>query len=212
MSVHLQGHALVCERDERMLFDGLELSVSSGEMLKVTGANGAGKTSLLRVLAGLMTPTAGQVRFNGQPLPRALPDLAGHLLWLGHAPALKLSLTPSENLSWLCALGMPADRIAINAALATVGLAGYEDQPCQRLSAGQRRRVALARLYLAPAPLWLLDEPFTALDAASVAALEAHLQGHCEGGGAVVLTSHHELSRMPARYRELRLGVETSAS
>ncbi|WP_040262348.1 cytochrome c biogenesis heme-transporting ATPase CcmA [Pseudomonas massiliensis] len=212
MSVHLQGHALVCERDERMLFDGLNLSVRSGEMLKITGANGAGKTSLLRVLVGLMTPTAGEVRFNGQPLPRALPDLARHLLWLGHAPALKLSLTPLENLSWLCALGAPANRIAIHAALATVGLAGYEDQPCQRLSAGQRRRVALARLYLAPAPLWLLDEPFTALDAASVAALEAHLQRHCEEGGAVVLTSHHELSRMPARYRELRLGVEASAS
>lgn len=212
MSVHLQGHALVCERDERRLFDGLNLSVRSGEMLKITGANGAGKTSLLRVLVGLMTPTAGEVRFNGQPLPRGLPDLARHLLWLGHAPALKLSLTPLENLSWLCALGAPANRIAINAALATVGLAGYEDQPCQRLSAGQRRRVALARLYLAPAPLWLLDEPFTALDAASVAALEAHLQRHCEEGGAVVLTSHHELSRMPARYRELRLGVEASAS
>lgn len=212
MSVHLQGCALVCERDERTLFEGLDVCVSSGEMLKVTGANGAGKTSLLRMLAGLMTPTAGQVRFNGQPLPRALPELAHHLLWLGHAPTLKLSLTPMENLSWLCALGAPANRMAIEAALASVGLAGYEDQPCQRLSAGQRRRVALARLYVAPAPLWLLDEPFTALDAASVAALEAHLQRHCEEGGTVVLTSHHQLSRMPDRYQELRLGFQAPGS
>lgn len=207
MTVHLEAMALACERDGRQLFEGLSLSVRGGDMLKISGPNGAGKTSLLRLLSGLMAPTAGQVRFNGQPLPDAARVLAARLLWLGHAPALKPSLTPQENLAWLCALNVPAGVAAIDAALAQVGLRGYEDQPCQRLSAGQLRRVALARLYLEPAPLWLLDEPFTALDAASMAALEGRLAEHCEEGGAVVFTSHHELARRPAGYRDLLLGA-----
>lgn len=206
MTVHLEGIALACERDGRQLFEGLSLSVRGGDMLKVGGPNGAGKTTLLRVLAGLMAPTAGEVRFNGQGLPGAARLLAGSLLWLGHAPALKLSLTPQENLAWLCALGVPAPLAAIDNALTRVGLRGYEDQPCQRLSAGQLRRVALARLYLNPPPLWLLDEPFTALDSASVTSLETHLAEHCARGGLVVLTSHHALGARPAGYRELHLG------
>lgn len=206
MTVHLEGIALACERDGRQLFEGLSLSVRGGEMLKVGGPNGAGKTSLLRIVAGLMAPTAGEILFTGQGLPGVARQLAGGVLWLGHAPALKLSLTPQENLAWLCALGIPATLAAIDEALAQVGLRGYEDQPCQRLSAGQLRRVALARLYLNPPPLWLLDEPFTALDAASVASLETHLAEHCARGGLVVLTSHHELGKRPAGYRELHLG------
>jgi heme exporter protein A len=197
--------ALACERDGRLLFEGLNVSLRPGDMLKVSGPNGAGKTSLLRLLCGLLVPTVGEVRFNGQALPGAARALAGNLLWLGHAPALKLSLTPRENLAWLCALGEPASAQAMDHALADMGLGGYEHQPCASLSAGQLRRVALARLCLSPPPLWLLDEPFTALDAASVTQLEARLAQHCERGGMVVLTSHHPLTQRPVGYRELHL-------
>jgi heme exporter protein A len=199
--------ALACERDWRLLFEGLNVSVRAGDMLNVRGPNGAGKTSLLRMLCGLMAPAAGEVRFRGRPLPGAAQALAANLLWLGHAPALKLSLSPRENLAWLCALGKPARPQAIDQALAETGLRGFERQPCSSLSAGQLRRVALARLYLDPPVLWLLDEPFTALDAASVTRLEARLAKHCEGGGAVVLTSHQPLAQRPPGYRELGLGA-----
>jgi heme exporter protein A len=201
----LEGLALACERDWRLLFEGLNLSVNPGDMLKVCGPNGAGKTSLLRMLCGLLPPSAGEVHFEGQPLPGAARALAANVLWLGHAPAVTLSLTPRENLAALCALGAPATPRAIDAALAEMGLGGFEGQPCHSLSAGQARRVALARLHLNPPSLWLLDEPFTALDAATLVRLEAHLAAHCERGGMVVFTAHHEVSTRPARYCELVL-------
>ena len=202
----LQTVALACERDLRLLFENLDLRLASGEMMQISGPNGSGKTSLLRLLSGLMQPTAGQVLLNGQPLNEQRGELARNLLWIGHAAGIKDLLTPEENLSWLCALHHPASREAIWQALAAVGLRGFEDVPCHTLSAGQRRRVALARLYLDSPPLWILDEPFTALDKQGVAQLEEHLAGHCERGGMVVLTTHHTLSRMPAAYRDIDLG------
>ena len=189
-----------------MLFENLALRLASGDMLQISGPNGSGKTSLLRLLAGLMQPTSGEVLLNGQPLNRQRPELAHNLLWIGHAAGIKDLLTPEENLSWLCALHQPASHDAIWAALAAVGLRGFEDVPCHTLSAGQQRRVALARLYLDSPALWILDEPFTALDKQGVAQLEEHLANHCEQGGMVVLTTHHTLTRMPSGYRELDLG------
>ncbi|HUE94304.1 cytochrome c biogenesis heme-transporting ATPase CcmA [Pseudomonas sp.] len=206
----LEAVALACERDWRMLFERLELRLVPGEMLQVAGPNGSGKTSLLRLLAGLMQPTAGEVRLNGQPLAAQRTELARNLLWIGHAAGIKGLLTAEENLTWLCALHLPAEREAIWQALAAVGLRGFEDVPCHTLSAGQQRRVALARLYLPGPPLWVLDEPFTALDKAAVAQLEQHLAQHCQQGGLVVLTTHHELTVKPAGYRELDLGQRTS--
>ena len=202
----LQTVALACERDLRLLFDNLELRLASGDMVQISGPNGSGKTSLLRLLAGLMPPTDGQVLLNGKPLGEQRSELARNLLWIGHAAGIKDLLTPEENLAWLCALHQPAERDAIWQALAAVGLRGFEDVPCHSLSAGQQRRVALARLYLDSPPLWILDEPFTALDKQGVAQLEEHLAGHCERGGLVVLTTHHTLSRMPAGYRDIDLG------
>ncbi|WP_460117511.1 cytochrome c biogenesis heme-transporting ATPase CcmA [Pseudomonas sp. H3_G09] len=202
----LQTVALACERDLRLLFENLELHLASGDMVQISGPNGSGKTSLLRLLAGLMQPTDGQVLLNGQPLTEQRSELARNLLWIGHAAGIKDLLTPEENLSWLCALHHPAEREAIWQALAAVGLRGFEDVPCHSLSAGQQRRVALARLYLDSPPLWILDEPFTALDKQGVAQLEEHLAAHCERGGLVVLTTHHTLSRMPAGYRDVDLG------
>ena len=175
-------------------------------MVQVSGPNGSGKTSLLRLLAGLMQPTAGVVHLNGKPLNEQRSELARNLIWIGHAAGIKDVLTAEENLSWLSALHHPASREAIWQALAAVGLKGFEDVPCHTLSAGQQRRVALARLYLPGPPLWILDEPFTALDKQGVAQLEAHLAQHCEQGGLVVLTTHHTLARMPVGYRELDLG------
>ncbi|MEG7358325.1 cytochrome c biogenesis heme-transporting ATPase CcmA [Pseudomonas citronellolis] len=202
----LETVALACERDWRMLFERLDLRLGAGEMLQVVGPNGSGKTSLLRLLCGLMQPTAGQVRLNGRPLEEQRGELARNLLWIGHAAGIKGLLSAEENLAWLCALHQPADKTAIWRALEAVGLRGFEDVPCHTLSAGQQRRVALARLYLDAPPLWILDEPFTALDKQGVAQLEEHLARHCEDGGLVVLTTHHTLSRMPSGYRDLDLG------
>nr|WP_229631865.1 cytochrome c biogenesis heme-transporting ATPase CcmA [Pseudomonas quercus] len=206
VTVHLEGLALACERDGRLLFEGLDVSLRAGDLVKITGPNGAGKTSLLRLLSGLAVPSAGQVRFNGQPLPTALRALAAQLVWLGHAPAIKLSLTAHENLAGWGALGRPSNPAAIDQALHVMGLGGYEDQPCQHLSAGQQRRVALARLYLDAPPVWLLDEPFTSLDGAAVSQLERRLAEHCEAGGLVAFTSHHELAIRPSSYRAVALG------
>ncbi|WP_256347432.1 cytochrome c biogenesis heme-transporting ATPase CcmA [Pseudomonas gingeri] len=189
-----------------MLFEHLELQLRPGDLLQISGPNGSGKTSLLRLLAGLMQPTAGEVRLDGQPLNAQRNELARTLLWIGHAAGIKDLLTAEENLIWLCALHQPAGREAIWQALAAVGLFGFEDVSCHTLSAGQQRRVALARLYLDGPPLWILDEPFTALDKQGVAQLEEHLAGHCERGGMVVLTTHHTLTRVPAGYRDLDLG------
>lgn len=198
MTPYLQATALGCERDGRLLFEHQALSLGAGDMLQVSGPNGAGKTSLLRLLAGLMAPTHGEVRCAQRPL------------WLGHAAGIQERLSAEENLAWLCALHGAAPAVARAAlwqALAAVGLRGFEDVPCHTLSAGQKRRVALARLYLPGSPLWVLDEPFTALDVHAVAQLEEHLARHCEQGGAVVLTTHHYLRRRPPAFAELALGV-----
>ncbi|MFG3451468.1 MULTISPECIES: cytochrome c biogenesis heme-transporting ATPase CcmA [Pseudomonadaceae] len=205
-SPFLEAVALSCERDWRLLFERLDLQIAQGEMLQITGPNGSGKTSLLRLLSGLMQPTAGKVLLNGQDLERQRGELARNLLWIGHAAGIKGLLTAEENLTWLCALHQPASRDAIWQALDSVGLRGFEDVACHTLSAGQQRRVGLARLYLAPPPLWILDEPFTALDKHGVAQLERHLAGHCEQGGLVVLTTHHLLTETPAGFREIDLG------
>lgn len=202
MTPLLQASALTCERDGRLLFEQLELSLSAGDMLQVSGPNGSGKTSLLRLLAGLMAPTDGAVLLEGA----ALAGQGAALLWIGHAAGIKDLLSPEENLGWLTALHRPASRGAIWQALEAVGLHGFEDVACHTLSAGQQRRVALARLYLDSPRLWILDEPFTALDKQGVAQLERHLAQHCEAGGAVVLTTHHSLGHRPAGYRELDLG------
>ncbi len=189
-----------------MLFENLGLRLDRGDMLQISGPNGSGKTSLLRLLAGLMQPTSGQVLLNGEPLHSQRTELAHNVLWIGHAAGIKDLLSAEENLSWLCALHQPASREAIWQALADVGLHGFEDVPCHTLSAGQQRRVALARLYLDSPALWILDEPFTALDKQGVAQLEEHLAAHCEQGGMVILTTHHTMTRMPAGYRDIDLG------
>ncbi len=204
---YLETVDLACERDWRLLFEHLQVSVRPKDMLQVSGPNGSGKTSLLRLMSGLMRPTAGDVLIQGVSIQQKRNELASNLLWLGHAAGIKGLLTAEENLTWLSALHHGASREQIWQALAAVGLAGFEDVPCHTLSAGQQRRVALARLYLANVPaLWILDEPFTALDKQAVTQLELHLAQHCNNGGMVVLTTHHPLQNVPDTFRELDLG------
>lgn len=202
---------LGCERDERHLFAGVSFQLKAGDMLRIHGPNGSGKSSLLRLLCGLAQPFAGHVELFGQKLSRPGGDIGSKVLWIGHAAGVKSLLTVEENLNWLGAMHVRAATAAISQALAVVGLRGFDDTPCHALSAGQQRRVALARLYLPNTPaLWLLDEPFTALDAAGTAQLESHLATHCMRGGTVVLTTHHELTERTKAYVDLDLARYTA--
>lgn len=188
----LELRNLGCERDERLLFSGLDVRLFAGDVVQIGGPNGAGKTTLLRALAGISTDFHGQIRYLGQALPEAAWEFAGDSLYLGHLPGIKKALTPAENLEWYKAQSGAA--VSINDALAAVGLYGYEDTPCYQLSAGQLRRVALARLHLSRARIWILDEPFTAIDKSGVSQLEALIAQQSAKGGVVILTSHQDLS------------------
>lgn len=179
----MAAESLSLERGGRQLFSDLSFEVHPGQLIQIEGANGAGKTSLMRILAGL-----SRYGFEGR-VERHSP-----MLFLGHLAAVKAMLTPRENLAWHVSGEGEFSDVAIEDALAKVGLYGYEDVPSHALSAGQHRRVNLARLYLSTSPLWLLDEPFTAIDAKGVGELEALKVEHVKRGGAVVLTSHQTLA------------------
>jgi heme exporter protein A len=189
----LSTKGLYCERDERVLFSHLDFDISAGRVLQVQGSNGSGKTTLLRILSGLNGDFEGEMFWEAVPLGSMLEQYRSNMFYLGHAPGINKSLTPMQNLRWFCANRGFADDDAIVAALHEFGLSGYEDIPCYQMSAGQQRRVSLARLPLANAPLWILDEPFTALDRRAVADLEARIADHASSGGAVILTTHHPL-------------------
>ncbi|MEX1198590.1 MAG: cytochrome c biogenesis heme-transporting ATPase CcmA [Pseudohongiellaceae bacterium] len=190
----LQARDLFCERDERVLFSGLDFSLHAGELMQVAGSNGSGKTTLMRILCGLNSLWEGELFWQGQPLHEQREIFLASLLYIGHRVGVNRILSPRENLRWSCALQGGLDERRIERALEQVGLAGYDDIPCHNLSAGQHQRVALARLYLIDVPLWILDEPFTTLDVDGVRALEQHLAAHTERGGSVMVTTHHALN------------------
>jgi heme exporter protein A len=167
------------DRGARRLLTGVSFQVRPGDCWQMLGSNGSGKTSLMRTIAGLT-----RLGLQGQ---RICTD---NLLYQGHLPGLKTGLSCRENLRWHASGGVVSNVEKIDAALAHVGLQGYEDRVICQLSAGQQRRVGLARLWLSQAQLWLLDEPFTAIDVRGTALLEAQMQRHCAAGGAVVFTSH----------------------
>jgi heme exporter protein A len=185
----LVAAGLDCERSGRTLFRELSFSVAPGDLVRIAGPNGSGKTSLLRILCGLLAPTQGEVRWRGAPIRRLAEEYSRELVYIGHASALKDDLTPFENLDIACQLaGVNAPREALAAALSAFAVPAL---PVRKLSQGQRRRAALARLLLSErVSLWLLDEPFAALDAAAASYAEQVIARHLKPGGSIVYTTH----------------------
>jgi heme exporter protein A len=201
----LEARALACSRGASTLFRDLAFKVAAGEWLAVRGPNGCGKTTLLRCVAGLTRADRGEILWEGESIERERSRFNASLVFGGHLPGIKDDLTAEENLHGALALhGVAATAEACRAALAEVGLEKRRALPARRLSAGQRRRIGLARLVLDPAPLWALDEPLTALDDEGRALFERLLQRHLARGGLALVATHHDLAFDSSR--ELFLG------
>jgi heme exporter protein A len=184
----LQARGLTYARNEEAIFGPLDFSLHPGEVVLIEGDNGSGKTTLLKVLCGLLEPSAGEVLLHDAPL--TLARLSHQVALLGHLLGLKMELSTLQNLRFAVGMGGIRSGITPQLALASVGLEGYEDQPLRTLSAGQKKRVALARLLLVPAGLWLLDEPYANLDRSGIELVNRLLDHHARRGGAALITSH----------------------
>lgn len=205
MSTLLTVKQLVSQRAGRTLFADLSFDVQRGDVLHIEGVNGAGKSTLLRALVGLVQLQAGDIRFFPESDPPIdANDWRQQVLFLGHKPGVKAELTALENVSLQAQLSGVAP-IEPWQLLATVGLLGLEDLPAGQLSAGQQRRIALTRLWYSQAPLWILDEPFTALDTDGIELLQQRFAEHTAAGGAIILTSHQPLTWQPTRLQRLRI-------
>ena len=189
----LEAHALECIRDDRTLFSNLGFRLERGQALILEGRNGSGKTSLLRILCGIRLPDAGTVTWGDTNISKLGPDYHVHTAYVGHRDGIKLDLTPLENLAMARALGKPSD-ITLETALEKVDLSGFEDVLTRNLSAGQQRRLALARLLITDTLLWILDEPFTSLDTHGIKVIENLLDQHTSSGGMLAVTSHHAVN------------------
>ncbi|MGB0895302.1 MAG: cytochrome c biogenesis heme-transporting ATPase CcmA [Parashewanella sp.] len=204
----LSAHELTCIREDRILFDELSFDIFAGDIVQIEGANGAGKTSLLRILTGLSRPYDGYVLFNNTKIQQCNEEFHQDLLYLGHKPGIKSELTAQENLDINLILNgyQDADPTKI---LSHVNLTGFEDALAGHLSAGQHRRTSLARLWHTNTKIWLLDEPFTAIDKKGVVQLEQRFLKHAEQGGCVVLTSHQDLTLIPdEKLRRINLSYQ----
>ena len=202
----LEAHDLAGARGHARLFHGVAFRVDAGRALAVTGANGSGKTTLLRMLAGLTAPAAGSIRFNGAAMKPFDPRLREAVVFGGHLPALKDELTALENLESLSTLaGASVSRAQLVEALDRVALSRRQMLPARVLSQGQRRRIGLARLRVLRKPLWILDEPATALDHDGTALFGAMLAEHLEGGGAAVVATHQPIDLPPGRMATLAI-------
>ena len=185
---------LTCIREERLLFDQLTIEINTGDIVQIEGPNGSGKTSLLRILAGLSQPYEGDVFYKKQLITQSREEFHQNLLYLGHLPGVKGEMTAQENLNFNLTLhGLHINANEIEDTLAQVNLTGFEDSLASHLSAGQHRRISLARLYKSDAKIWILDEPFTAIDKQGVQSLEQLFKAHIKRGGCVILTTHQDL-------------------
>ncbi|WP_203344694.1 cytochrome c biogenesis heme-transporting ATPase CcmA [Vibrio fluvialis] len=203
----LEVKNLTAIRDERVLFEGLSFTIQSGELVQIEGRNGTGKTTLLRIVTGLGDRDDGEIHWNNVNIEADRDSYHQELLFLGHQTGVKRELTALENLRFYQAVhaaGMQEEELY--QALTQVGLAGREDVPVAQLSAGQQRRVALARLWLSRQKLWILDEPLTAIDKQGVKVLEALFLQHAEQGGIVVLTTHQDMFADNPKLRKIKLG------
>jgi heme exporter protein A len=187
----LQGSGLSCIRDDRVLFSELDFRLQAGQILLLEGKNGSGKTSLLRILCGFREPDAGEVRWGDEAINDS--SYYADMAYIGHLDGIKKELTVLENLKVSLALGV-AGQYSISDALTKVHLHGYDEVLVQALSAGQKRRLSLARLLITHNVLWILDEPFTSLDKQGIALIESLMVEHCANGGMIVLTSHHDIT------------------
>lgn len=202
-TIRLSGHNLSCIRDDRVLFSNLEFDLEAGRVLLLEGNNGSGKTSLLRIICGFREPDSGAVSWCGEPIPHS--QYYSDMAYVGHLDGIKKELTVIENLRLALALGQPG-KLSIEAALNKVQLAGYDDTLIQALSAGQKRRLSLARLLITHNIVWILDEPFTSLDKNGIALVESIMAEHCANGGMIVMTSHHDLNLHDVNLQIMRLG------
>jgi heme exporter protein A len=204
----LEAQNLHLWRGDRHVLRGVSFGVKAGECLQITGSNGAGKTSLLRSLSGLMYVEEGRVLWRGQSIRSDLQGFHAEMAYIGHEPPLKIDLTARENLGYWIGTRWPISKAQADAALERVGAREWSDRPVRTLSAGQKRRVALAGLALMSVPLWLLDEPTTNLDKQGQSLAGALIDEHLSRGGLVVAAIHHDLSVRATALRRLELARE----
>jgi len=208
----LEVSGLCGMRGDRLLFEGLDFSLQNGQLLHLKGHNGSGKTTLMRILAGLLHAEGGEIAWNGASIRKARQEFHAELLYLGHLNGLKGDLSAVENLRIDAAIsGQHLSEEQAWQVLTDIGLRGHEDLPTKYLSQGQKRRVALARLWFSQAALWVLDEPFSALDVAAVEELQAVIRRHLESGGMVIVTTHQEVALTSGEVRTLELGRKQEA-
>ena len=205
-SVLLQTRDLSCTRNDRLLFEHLDIGLEAGQMLVVEGPNGCGKTSLLRILTGLRLADGGEVLWRGEPIDRLAGDYFEQVNYVGHHDGVKHELSCLENLRLARAMGVPS-QLDLDDVLDRVNLYAYGETEAGSLSAGQKRRLALARLIATDAMLWILDEPFTSLDKASMALFSGMFEQHLQQRGVIVMTSHHDISLPTQALQRLQMGM-----
>ncbi|VAW99612.1 ABC transporter involved in cytochrome c biogenesis, ATPase component CcmA [hydrothermal vent metagenome] len=202
----LSVHDLCCFRDDRELFKDLNFTLKSGQALFIEGRNGSGKTSLIRILTGLRQAESGEVSWCGENITRLGHEYCRHFVYVGHLNGVKENLTVLENLKMARVLGQTSSGLSLDSALAQVHLTHFEDSMVHTLSAGQHRRLALARMLVIGSPLWIMDEPFTALDKYGVKLFESLLKNHTDNGGMAVMTSHHDMNLHDVDVKVLTIG------